>query len=275
MNRLRLSGLPAVGGAAIAMAVGSASAPANTHTAASCSHADVQAAVDAASAGDIVRLPAGSAAWSGGLSISKGIRLQGAGAGGFKGSSRTSPAIGTGARTFVTQAGMDLRAGQTVRAPFIADGTRFLEKTVHRCSFDGGLEAGVPALHHTAITLKWNGEDAARSWTVPDTMGAKDTTGLNNLYIEDTYFAGAQCFDFDDNSRTVVRHCLFNNSNLATHGAETSPMGLRHFELYDNAFLFDDLGDDTLNLCRWIWIRGGSGIIADNAMPDMCVRCSR
>ena len=78
-------------------------------------------------------------------------------------------------------------------------------------------------------------------------------TGLSNFYVEDTHFAGAQAFDFDDNSRTVVRHCLFNNSNVASHGAETSPEGLRHFELYDNTFLFDDLGEDTLNLCRWIW----------------------
>ena len=140
---------------------------------------------------------------------------------------------------------------------------------VYRGSFDGGLETGVPVLHHTGITLKWNGEEADRSWTTPDTMGTNDTTGLNNFYIEDTYFAGAQCFDFDDNSRTVVRHCLFNNSNLATHGAETSPKGLRHFELHDNAFLFDDLGEDTLNLCRWIWIRGGTGIITDNSMPDL------
>jgi hypothetical protein len=40
--------------------------------------------VDAASVGDIVRLPAGTATWSSGLSISKGIQLQGAGAGGLK-----------------------------------------------------------------------------------------------------------------------------------------------------------------------------------------------
>jgi len=59
------------------------------------------------------------------------------------------------------------------------------------------------------------------------------------------------------------------NSNVATHGAETSPEGLRHFELYDNTFLFDNLGEDTLNLNRWIWIRGGTGVITDNTMPDM------
>ena len=68
---------------------------------------------------------------------------------------------------------------------------------VYRCSFDGGLETGVPVLHHTGITLKWLGGEASQSWTTSDTMGSRDTTGLNNFYVEDCYFAGAQCFDFD------------------------------------------------------------------------------
>jgi len=349
--------------------------------AASCSQADVQAAINTASAGDTVQVPAGTAIWTSGLTLSKGIHLRGSGGGGFVGHSRTSLAIGTGAKTFAKQAGLGLQAGQTVRAIYIANGTRFMEGTVtsyrgtrlelnvtaiggrgthgawvfavpaqtkiinnaandwgramvevaedpvacveirgirfqsgtathgahfnltrtaggkpvvihdcwfthggdigraiqvmnnrglvYRCSFDGGLEAGVPVLHHTGITLKWLGGEAGQSWTTPDTMGSNDTTGLSNFYVEDCYFAGAQCFDFDDNSRTVVRHCLFNNSNLGSHGAETSPEGLRHFELYDNTFLFDNLGDDTLNLCRWFWLRGGTGIITDNVMPDM------
>lgn len=349
-------------------------------TAATCALEDVQAVIDASRAGDTVRLPAGTATWKGSLTIEKGIHLQGAGAGGFRGSSRTSLEIGTGIKDFATQAGLDLEAGQSVRALYIADGSRFMEGTVtayggtslqldvvraggrgtygawvlavpaatvlvndaandwnramvdifedpdasaevsgirfktgtatfgehlnvhgraggkpvlihdcwfthdgnigrgimvyvnrgivYRCSFDGGLEAGVPQFVHTGITIKL-GDEGNRSWSTPDTMGAKDATGLNNFYVEDTYFAGAQAFDLDDNSRTVVRRCVFNNSNVATHGAETSQHGLRHFELYDNEFLFDDLGEETLNLGRWIWIRGGTGVIADNAMPDI------
>jgi hypothetical protein len=349
--------------------------------AASCSQADVQAAINAVRTGDIVRVPAGTVTWTGELALRKGIHLRGAGGGGFVGHSRTSQAIGAGAKTFTTQSALALEAGQTVRAIYIGNGTRFMEGTVtscrgttlelnvgaaggsgtlgawvfalparttiinnaandwgramvdvsespdasieisgirfqsgtatygahvnlkrtaggkpvvihdcwfthggdigrsiqvmnsrgivYRCSFDGGLDAGVPVLHHTGITLKWLGGEASESWTTPDTMGAKDTTGLNNFYVEDCYFAGAQCFDFDDNSRAVVRHCQFDNSNLGSHGAETSPDGLRHFGLYGNAFLFDNLGDDTLNLCRWFWLRGGTGIITDNVMPDL------
>lgn len=362
------------------LAAGRSGALGEVREAASCAFEDVQAAVDASSAGDTVRLPAGTAAWKRSLSIRKGIHLQGAGGGGFRGSSRTSIEIGTGLKDFATQAGLDLEAGQPIRALYVADGSRFLEGTVtayvgtslrvdvartggrgtygawvfavpaatvlvndaaddwnramvdifedtdssvevsgirfktgtatfgehlnlhgraggkpilihdcwfthdgrigrailvyvnrgivYRCSFDGGLEAGVPQFVHTGITLKL-GDEGNRSWTTPDTMGAKDATGLENFYVEDTYFAGAQSLDLDDNSRTVVRRCVFNNSNVGTHGAETSQHGLRHFELYDNEFLFDDLGEDTLNLVRWIWIRGGTGVIADNAMPDI------
>ena len=54
---------------------------ADTHTAASCSAADVTTAITAASTGDTVAVPAGSCSWSSGLSITKGITLQGAGIG--------------------------------------------------------------------------------------------------------------------------------------------------------------------------------------------------
>jgi hypothetical protein len=52
---------------------------ADTHTAASASYADVNAAVSAASRGDTVLVPGGSATWSSPLSLTKGISLKGAG----------------------------------------------------------------------------------------------------------------------------------------------------------------------------------------------------
>ena len=52
---------------------------ADTHTAGSCSYADVSAAVAAASPGDTVNVPAGSCTWNMTLNLSKGIKLIGAG----------------------------------------------------------------------------------------------------------------------------------------------------------------------------------------------------
>ncbi len=57
------------------------SACGETINAASCSQADVQAAIDSASGGDTVNVPAGSCTWSNRLVITKGIKLIGAGDG--------------------------------------------------------------------------------------------------------------------------------------------------------------------------------------------------
>lgn len=101
-----------------------------TIPATSCAQADVQVAINAARAGDTVRLPAGTATWTKELRVSKGIYLEGDGAGGFVGHSRTRLAVGLGAKAFITQAGLGFQAGQTVRALYVADGTRFLVGTV-------------------------------------------------------------------------------------------------------------------------------------------------
>src|SRR6185295_13960607 len=54
---------------------------ASTTTTASCSVADVSAAITSASRGDTVLVPAGSCTWSSSLTITKGLKLQGAGIG--------------------------------------------------------------------------------------------------------------------------------------------------------------------------------------------------
>ncbi|HEY1793805.1 MAG TPA: hypothetical protein VGG34_12880 [Opitutaceae bacterium] len=111
----------------------------------------------------------------------------------------------------------------------------------------------------------------ASSWTSPSTMGTADTSGTNNLYIEDCDFHGwLNATDMDDCSRSVVRHCLFNNAGFGTHGADTSTYGVRHFEIYDNTFVFNGFTNgQTLNLNWWCYLRGGTGVITGNVMPHI------
>lgn len=45
------------------------------YDAASAARADVQSAVDAASAGDLVRVPAGASTWDGAVAVSKPIQI--------------------------------------------------------------------------------------------------------------------------------------------------------------------------------------------------------
>jgi hypothetical protein len=51
-----------------------------------------------------------------------------------------------------------------------------------------------------------------------------------------------QAINLDDNSRTVVRYNTFNNSAIGSHGQETSPWGVRHYEIYNNDFVFTTSG---------------------------------
>ena len=90
---------------------------------------------------------------------------------------------------------------------------------------------------------------AATAWTTLSKWGATDTTGRNNFYFEDCDFhAYLNFLSNDDNSRTVLRHCVFDNAGMGTHGADSSPYGQRHFEIYDSEFVFNSTNGDVLNI---------------------------
>ena len=117
------------------------------------------------------------------------------------------------------------------------------------------------------------------SWMTASTMGTADVSGTSNVYVEDCTFTGMflGCMDLGDNSRTVIRHCTFDNSAIYSHGQDTGPDGARHWEVYDNKFIYTPSGSPPgfpkvsfpLGLQNWFTIRGGTGIIADNVFPDI------
>ena len=116
------------------------------------------------------------------------------------------------------------------------------------------------------------------AWREPDYMGAADANGDKNTYLEDCTFKDLflQCIDFDDNSRSVMRHCVFDNSAVGSHGQETSSVGARQWELYENEFIFttgsNNPGplDYPLNINYWLFIRGGGpGVCFNNKMPNI------
>ena len=191
----------------------------------------------------------------------------------------------TGSNTAVGD-GVDILSASSGQPVFIHDcrfsvasvGARAVETRsnrglVYKCSFDNKFDAGVTnngnGNNDQGISFKCGG--LTSSWTNNATMGMADTNGTSNFYVEDCYFAGfwTQGLDFDDNSRAVVRYCTFDNAATASHGADTSPYGLRHFELYNNTFVFVNAGTNTFNLNWWLFLRGGTGIITDNEMPDI------
>lgn len=107
------------------------------------------------------------------------------------------------------------------------------------------------------------------SWTTPSTMGTADITGLNNLYVENNdfhaLFGGS---DFDDNARAVWRYNLMNNVAISTHGADSSQTGNRHFEIYNNRFIYNGYSNGkSFNIGNgWIYVRGGTFLVYNNNM---------
>ena len=134
---------------------------------------------------------------------------------------------------------------------------------------DTGFQFGaLETLNASGVAIKGG---PSSSWTTVSAMGTGDTTGEGKVYVEDSYFAAllTECFDFDDNARAAVRHCVFDNSGLTSHGADTSGEGNRYFEIYDNVTLFHDLGAETANMDYWFYLRGGTGVFTRNVIPDI------
>jgi hypothetical protein len=66
--------------------------------------------------GDTITLPTGTSTWTTGVSISKAIKIQGAGSGRIVGNTKSQTTIGTGSKTFTTTRVIaGISAGQTLR----------------------------------------------------------------------------------------------------------------------------------------------------------------
>jgi hypothetical protein len=108
------------------------------------------------------------------------------------------------------------------------------------------------------------------SWNSPDTYGTQDSTGLGNTYFEDCYIlagsnGGSQyTINLDDNARCVFRNSTFQDSGLGSHGQDSSPVGARTFEFYDNTFKATP--GNPQNLQCWFTNRGGTGVFHHNVL---------
>jgi hypothetical protein len=274
--------------------VGSAAAHAATITAASCSPSAVQAAINSAAVRDVVVIPNGTCTWTTGVNvIGKAIHIKGESAGGvilrndasiplFSVVESTVGLIHISHLSFVGGTGNE----HVILVDAASNGRAVL---IHENSFTGPINAIRMETTRGVIwgnTINTDKSDKSfvqckaeglllASWQLPSTMGTLDTTGQSNVYVEDNIITRVplQSIDPDDNCRIVIRHNKFDNSGMASHGMDTSPLGTRHFEVYENTFIFTPFGDcdgsQTVNLPYLFFIRGGSGVITDNLIPDM------
>jgi len=275
-------------------------APSNAQvTAISCSSTDVQNAINSATAGQTVNVPAGNCSWGlNAVTLNKAITLNAAPNTNITFTAHpTFPITKQNSGTtyiqgfhFITATG-----GGTLPHPITINGpwpTTSTGAVVFRNNtfsvnndtvFDDFTVGGV-ILSHNTFTGTWNdffitnkALSFSNSWTTADTMGTRDTTGTNNLYVEDNTFIGGSngLIDCDDNCRVVWRHNQHGSGGqdaggFNSHGFDSSPQGMRHFEIYSNNFIFPDktnpLGNSSLsNINQYIWIRGGTGVIFNNS----------
>jgi hypothetical protein len=161
--------------------------------------------------------------------------------------------------------------GDTDRSAIFASSNHAV---VWNCSFDNSI----PSSNPEGIQVKWNSTIGKTSWRTNSTMGMDDSGGRNNFYVEDCDFHGYYtAVDFDDNARAVYRHNILDNSDSGSHGADTSNIGQRHVEVYDNELIFDDFGSNCaaqLDIQHFFWLRGGTGVFTDNVLPRITSQCS-
>ena len=108
-------------------------------------------------------------------------------------------------------------------------------------------------------------------WSQPTTFGTADTQGPlggeRNIYFEDNTFTNVleTAPDGDQGARLVIRHNTYTDSSIVFHSGQpndTSTNGTRQFEVYNNTFHRVTSND---NVNKWVWVRGGSGVIANNS----------
>lgn len=262
-----------------------------TRTAASCSQSAVSSAIAAANNGDVVQVPAGSCSWSG-LSISKAIHLQGAGVGQTRitltgNNTVTKQPAGitrVSGFTFTKSGGGNASKGWTIRGSWQGAEPVVFQDNAYSIS-DSGLfrieVAGGVIIANSTFTGAWDDSflqlsdtaDSGGSWSTADTIGARDTQGRLNIYVETNEFVGGttQGLDADNASRLVYRYNIADRSSVNSHGMDTSPVGVRHFEIYNNRFEHPG-GSCSTPTCNQSWLvlmRGATGVITDNEFVDI------
>src|SRR6188768_1540469 len=273
----------------------------DVHTAtdaASCSVTHVNAAIAATSAGGTVNVPAGTCDWSAGISTISGITVLGAGSSTWPQTSSSGTVITAGHATLTKHATQYTRfsgfsfTGTDNHITLGGNSSDKMARVDHVYLYsengEGANRVFIPTVNgvlfdHFKIDNQNCGNcnadifniQTSETWTDgDDTIGTADTTGERNFYIEDGEFnqvveTGP---DGDARARLVIRHNTFKDSSIVFHSGyqtttgysdTTTGGGTRHLEVTNNTF---DRVSNAIPMNKWIWVRGTTGVIANNSM---------
>jgi hypothetical protein len=240
------------------------------------SQSDVNAAIEDASAGDSINIPAGSFTWGTGgtaVYVKQAVTLQGAGCGLTTiHVSGTASCWGSGViRISAAATVRDFSTTQpnvgatTVFSTGTANGWR-ISRIHHASAAHCGyfVYAASYGLIDRCTLLGGGGSDELiftrgplDSWQTANSCG-----GANAVYLEDCTFNGdGYVCDFNSNARGVVRFCTINGRmKVDAHGlaSNTPRRGVRQTEVYGNHWT------SSLPYYTAIEIRGGTGYLFDN-----------
>src|SRR5262245_13797473 len=257
----------------------------NTVNAASCAPGDVVNAVNAARAGDIVQVPAGTCTWPSSVGFSKNIWLRGAGAVAtvFRNNGAWEQYYngyliywdGPFEMSGITIDGNNAVGALCVRGT--GSGLKIHDNTfTHgrgRAFNDTGLVYGVVWNNRFVdnfVDVDSGGVDQA-GWDAPFKYG-----DANTLYVEDNVFLKqtddfrGQVYYTEQGGRMVLRHNTFtgyidydlldNHGNL---GSDTRTRGFVGGEIYDNTFA---ITPGSYSSWRMMYHRGGQLLLYNNAI---------
>jgi hypothetical protein len=250
---------------------------ADTHTATSCTQTAIQAAIDAASDGDTVIVPAGSCSFS--TTLSKAITLQGAGIGNtiFTGGGISCDTDGFR----ITGFSFEGTSGAYGRIQLSGKCSEYNNWRIDHCRFSLTYRAiranGQGVIDHCIFEQSGGATmiggvlvhgGCETSWQRPAGIGTADA-----VYIEDCTFDWSinendSVVDGGFGGRVVFRYNTVIGTEFQVHGlctCDKPPDGRGNVksEVYNNVF---DAGDGSSCRNGAICIRGGTGVIFNNTI---------
>jgi len=258
------------------------------------SFASVQTAINSASDGDNINIPAGSATWTSTLTINKAITLQGAGS--------SSTIITNAVPSTGTLMTINLVAGKPTRLTGFQVPNTPLANTGQAAFIVSGhsdQDGSTFRVDHCVF-----GQQPSYCFWLTDVFGVADhntfTAGPQHIpfeiwnanwgghsygdgsWADDSYFGASKFFFMEDNTftcssstypealvdslggaRYVVRNNILMNASVINHGTESGgrTRGGRVMEVYNNVF--------QGNCAFWINIRSGTAVIWGNDLKGV------
>ena len=265
----------------------------NVINAVSCNQLDVQNAINSASDGDIVAVPAGICRWNTKATINKGIFVRGEGA------EKTSivsnnESVDVLFDVYVINKSFRLSSFKfsgNLSWSFITLGGSFLNLRIDHINFEdmSGAKVRGIALNYFGRRankgiiglfdhLNINGSDrgiflghygANNDWNRPDGYGTGDFIFLEDINISGNSGATLDLVDGECGARFVARNNNLINTKISYHdtGSTSGCRSTRLVEIYDNNFSCTIKGYPS---CIWsaISFRGGTGVYYNNIIPS-------